>query len=183
MVGVFYKNQMQLKTIFEDRNCRANTDFVVDIIVQKPILLNELIGIVFEKEEPVSRRAIWALDVLDESYPKLVEPFIEDMIKNLSFEGHDAFKRHSLRILSRHQIPETYEVIVFDFCLKIVTGNEATASKLFAIHILYRFAEKEPEIMHELIAAIEIGIQGGSVGLKNIGNKTLIKLNKLQALK
>lgn len=170
---------MQFRKLFEDRNCRSNTDFAVNIILQKPELLNDLTDIVFEKEEPISRRAIWALDVFDESHPERIEPYLEKIIKNLSFEGHDAYKRHSLRILSRHQIPATHEVKVFDFCIQILTGKEATAAKLFAIHILYRFAENEPCIKHELIAAIEIGIQEGTVGLKNIGHKTLIKLNKL----
>lgn len=174
---------MQFRKLFEDRNCRPNTDFAVGIILQKPELLNDLINIVFEKEEPISRRAIWALDVFDESYPDRIEPYLEKIINNLSFVGHDAYKRHSLRILSRHQIPARYDVKVFDFCIQILTGKEATAVKLFAIHILYRFAEKEPDIKPELIAAIELGIREGSVGLKNIGHKTLIKLNKLQALK
>jgi len=170
---------MQLKTLFADETSRANTDFVLNIILQKPELLNELIDLVSLKEEPFSRRAIWVLDICDEGHPELIEPFIGAIIKNLTLEGHDAYKRHSLRILSRHKIPEVYKVKVFDFCLKIVTGNEATAPKLHAINILYQFADNEPGLKHELIAAIEIGIQDGSVGLKNIGQKTLKKLHKL----
>lgn len=170
---------MQLRDLFEAENSRANTDFVLGIILQKPELLSELISIVFKKEEPVSRRAIWVLDICDEQHPDLIKPFIEKIIENLSFEGHDAYRRHSLRILSRHEVPDAKEVKVFDFCLKTVTGNEATAAKFHAINILYRFAQKEPGLKHELIAAIELGIQEGSVGLKNIGQKTLKKLRML----
>jgi len=170
---------MQLKSLFADETSRANTDFVLNIILQKPELLNELTDLVFLKEEPFSRRAIWVLDICDEGHPELIDPFIGVIIENLTLEGHNAYKRHSLRILSRHKIPEVYKVKVFDFCLKIVTGNEATAPKLHAINILYQFADNEPGLKHELTAAIEIGIQEGSVGLKNIGQKTLRKLNKL----
>jgi len=170
---------MQLKKLFADETSRANTDFVLDIILQKHELLSQLIDIISQKEEPVSRRAIWVLDIYDETHPELVEPFIGTIIENLSTEGHDAYKRHSLRILARHTIPELYEVKVFDYCLKIVSGNEATAPKVHAMNILYRFAEREPGLKHELAATIEIGIQEGSVGLKNIGQKTLKKLNKL----
>jgi hypothetical protein len=170
---------MQLKTLFENETSRANTDFVLGIILQKPALLKELVDLVFLKEEPASRRAIWVLDVCDEQHPDLVRPFLETVIKNLSLEDHDAYKRHSLRILSRHEIAEKQEVFVFEFCLNILLRNEATAIKLFAIHILYRFTQKEPELKHEVIAAIEIGIREGSVGLKNIGNKTLKKLKKI----
>lgn len=170
---------MQLKSLFETETSRANTDFVIGIIFQKPELLNELVDLVFTREEPQSRRAIWALDICDEKKPEWVKPFLDTIIKNLSFEGHDAYKRHSLRILSRHQIPEKYEVKVFDYCLKIVTGNEATAPKLHAIHVLYQLTLKEPELKQELVAAIELGIIEGSVGLKNIGHKTIKKLKKL----
>ncbi len=170
---------MQLKTLFADETSRANTDFVLNIILQKPELLNELIDLVSLKEEPFSRRAIWVLDICDEGHPQLIEPFIGVIIENLTLGGHDAYKRHSLRILSRHKIPEIYEVEVFDFCLRIITGNEAAAPKFHAINILYQFADNVPGLKHEIIAAIEIGIQEGSVGLKNIGQKTLKKLNKL----
>lgn len=162
-----------------DETSRSNTDFVLGIILQKPELLSDLCDLIFQREEPVSRRAIWVLDICDEQHPDLVQPFLDIIIKNLSFEGHDAYKRHSLRILSRHEIPEIHEVKVFDFCLKIVTGNEPTAAKLHAIHILYRFTQKEPGLKHEVIAAIELGMREGSVGLKNIGQKTLKKLNNL----
>ena len=170
---------MQLRPLFEAESSRANTDFVLGIILQKPELLDELIELIFLKDEPVSRRAIWVLDICDEQHPDLTKPYIEKIIENLSFEGHDAYRRHSLRILSRHEIPENKEVKLFDFCLKTVTGNEATAAKFHAINILYSFAQKEPGLKHELIAAIELGIQEGSVGLKNIGQKTLKRLKKL----
>lgn len=170
---------MQLKSLFERENSRVNTDFVLGIVLQKPELLDELVELIYQKEEPVSRRAIWVLDICDEQHPELINPFLETIIKNLSFEGHDAYRRHSLRILSRHEVPDNKEVKVFDFCLKTVTGNEATAAKFHAINILYRFAQKEPGLKHELIAAIELGIQEGSVGLKNIGQKILKKLRML----
>lgn len=170
---------MQLKNLFDSETSRANTDFALGIILQKPELLNELVELVFLKKEPSSRRAIWVLDVCDEQHPDLIKPFLETIIKNLSMADHDAYKRHSLRILSRHEIPKIHEVFVFEYCLKMVTGNEATAIKLFAIHILYRFTQKEPGLKHEVIGAIELGIQEGSVGLKNIGHKTLKKLKKI----
>ena len=170
---------MQLRDLLEAENSRANTDFALGIILQKPELLDELVELIFLKQEPISRRAIWVLDIYDENHPDLIKPYIGKIIDKLSFEGHDAYRRHSLRILSRHEIPDAKEVNVFDFCLKTVTGNEATAPKFHAINILFRFAQKEPGLKHELIAAIELGIQEGTVGLKNIGQKTLKKLRIL----
>ena len=181
MVGVFSLYKMELRSIILDETSRATTDFVIGFILKKPGLLKELVDLIYLKEEPVSRRAIWVLDLLGEEQPEMIEPFINIIIENLSLKGHDAYKRHSLRILSRHEIPELYEVKLYDYCLAILTGNEAVASKLHAMNILYRFVEMLPGIKHEVAAAIEIGIEGGSVGLKNIGNKTLKKLEKLKS--
>lgn len=178
-VGVFNLFTVKIRSLFTDETSRATTDFVIRFLMKEPQLLDELLDLIYLKEDPVSRRAIWTLDIFGEEHPEMVEPFIQRIIENLPLDGHDAYKRHSLRILSRHKIPELYEVKVYDYCLTILTGKEAIATKAHAMHILYRFAKMEPGIRHEVTAAIEIAIEYGSTGLKNIGNKTLKRLKKL----
>jgi len=78
---------MQLKTLFADETSRANTDFVLNIILQKPVLLNELIDLVSLKEEPFSRRAIWVLDICDEGHPELIEPLLKLSSKTSLWKG------------------------------------------------------------------------------------------------
>jgi hypothetical protein len=91
---------------------------------------------------------------------------------------HDGMKRHSLRILSRHEIPETQTVQVINFCFKMLTLFEAAAIKVHAMQILYTISQKVPEIKPELISAIELSVQEGSTGVKNRGFRMLKKLYK-----
>lgn len=169
---------MNLSSLFSEQTSRRQTDWVVTILSQRPQLLTELFRIIYSYNEPESRRAIWALDLLDEKEPELVEPFINEIIEQLKFNVHDAFKRHSLRILARHTLPEESLTRVFDFCLEIVTGNEATAAKVHAMDILYKLAKSEPALTNEVEAAISLGSAEGSPGLKNCGAKMLRKLRK-----
>jgi hypothetical protein len=170
---------MQLKDLFTDETSRTTTDLVLDIIRQKPGLISELADLVFKKEEPYARRAIWVLDVYDESHPEQTKQFLERIINDLSLDDHDALKRHSLRILTRHELPEEKKIKVLDFCLAILAGNEAAAPKVYAMDILYRIAMEEPGLSHEFISAIELAMAEGTAGVKNRGKKILRKLNKL----
>lgn len=168
---------MQLKDLFTDETSRPNTDFVLGIIRQKPELYDELAELVFSKEQPYARRAIWVFDLYDELHPEQTD--LEQIINNLSTDDHDALKRHSLRILSRHEIPEDQKVKAFDFCLQILTGNEAAAPKVFAMEIMYKIATAEPGLAHEVTSATELAVTEGSAGVKNKGGKILRKLNKI----
>ena len=169
---------MQFKELFANETSRANTDYVKDIIYQKPELYQELFELVLENEEPYSRRAIWVFDSCDEEIPGVAIPFLPRLIDNLEKFEHDGLKRHSLRILSRHVIPEKQTVVVLNFCFKMLTLFEAAAIKVHAMQILYEISQKEPDLKPELISAIEMAIQEGTAGVKNRGDKMLKKLRK-----
>lgn len=169
---------MQFKELFSSETSRANTDYVKGIIFQKPELYEELFELVLENEDPHSRRAIWVFDACDEELSGVARPFLPRLIDHLDVFDHDGMKRHSLRILSRHELPERQTVQVLDFCFKMLTLFEAAAIKVHAMQILYNISQKEPGLKPELISAIELAIQEGTTGVKNRGNRMLKKLRK-----
>ena len=169
---------MQFKELFANETSRANTDYVKDIIYQKPELFEELFELVLKNEEPHSRRAIWVFDSCDEEFPGIAKHFLPQLIDKFDTFGHDGLKRHSLRILSRHEIPEESEVKVLNFCFQMLTLFEAAAIKVHAMQILYNLSQKEPELKPELVSAIELAIQEGTAGVKNRGHRMLKKLRK-----
>ena len=169
---------MHLKDLFANETSRANTDFVKDLIYQKPELYEELFELVIKNEEPYSRRAIWVFDACDEEYPGVAVPYLPVLINNLENFDHDGMKRHTLRILSRHEIPKNQIVKVLDFCFTMLKLFEAAAIKVHAMQILYQITLKEPELKPEAYAAIELAIQEGTTGVKNRGMKMLRKLSK-----
>jgi hypothetical protein len=60
----------------------------------------------------------------------------------------------------------------------LVSAKESVAVKVYAMEILYRISQVEPELKKELADSIEWRISEGTPGFKHRGLKTLKKLYK-----
>ena len=168
-----------LRQILLSEMSRRNIDFVVDIVRNNPQLFDELFTMVIQNTEPLSRRAIWALDHCAEKEPKLILPKIQKLIEAFPKFKHDGLKRHSLRILRNYEIPEEKIITMIDLCFGLLhSTKESIAVKVHAMDILYRLSEKEPGLKPELAAAIEFQLHEASSGLKNHSEKLLKKLSQ-----
>jgi hypothetical protein len=172
---------MQLKELFADETSRSVTDYVMGLVEQQQALYEEVVEVVFQNEEPYSRRAIWVMDSYDEAHPGIALPYLDSLIDHLEVFDHDGLQRHSLRLLSRYRIPEEKMVQVMDHCFRMLTTFQAAAIKVHAMEILYRLSHRVPEIKHELASAIEMNVHEGTKGVKNRGTKMLKKLQKEMA--
>lgn len=168
-----------LRAIISSEMSRNNTDYVSEIILRSPKLFPEVFNLVMLNEEPVSRRAIWALDVISESNPSLMKPYLGQLIDNLPNLMHDGLKRHALRILSRYAIPENKEVELLGICFRFLQSDkESVAARLFAMEVLYNLSEKEKDLKYELLAVLKLLNETKSAGLKNRISKLIITLQK-----
>ena len=157
---------------------RRNTDLVADLVFQKPELFEELFLVYARNEEPVSRRAAWALDTVAEQYPELLSSHLGEIIDLLPKFRHDGLKRHSLRMLARSPLPSGNRLgelitICFDW---LISPNEAVSAKVYCMELLYRISQLEPDIKKELADSIEWRMNEETPGFKNRGQKTLKKL-------
>lgn len=166
-----------LREILLSEMSRRNIDFVIEIVLNKPHLFDDLFAMVIQNEEPISRRAIWALDHCVEKDPKLMLPKIQTLIEAFPNFKHDGLKRHSLRILRNYEIPEEKFIVMVDLCFGLLHSHkESIAVKVHAMDILYSLSEKEPGLKPELTAAIEYQLHEASAGLKNHSEKLLNKI-------
>ena len=157
---------------------RRNTNLVADLIIQKPVLFEELFLVFTRNEEPVSRRAAWVIDTVAEKFPELIAPHIGQIIDILPKFNHDGLKRHSLRILARSPLPEGDRMgklitLCFDWLL---SPKEAVAAKVYCMEILFRISQIEPELKKELADSIEWRLNEETPGFRNRGQKLLKKL-------
>lgn len=157
---------------------RRNTDLVADLVFQKPLLFDELFQAYTRNEEPLSRRAAWVVDTVAEKFPDLIEPHLNQIIEFLPKFDHDGLKRHSLRMLARSPLPAGEHIgalitICFDWLL---SPNEAVATKIYCMEILYRISDVEPDLKMELADSIEWRMNEGSPGFKSKGRKILKNL-------
>jgi hypothetical protein len=175
----FNSNRMtDLRTLLLAEMSRRNTDFISDIVLSDKTLFENLFKLALLNEEPVSRRAIWVVDVISEVDPKILHPFMSELIEALHHFNHDGLKRHTLRMLSRNDLTMDQFLPILDLCFEFMRSEkESVAVRYQAMHLLYKMSEKEPGLKHEIISTIELQMHDGSSAL---GNQCLKLLKKLK---
>ena len=168
----------ELAELLKTEMSRRNTDMVSDLVFQKPELFEELVRLYLANEEPVSRRAAWVTDLVSEQQPELILPHLARIIAMLPSFRHDGLKRHSMRILARSPLPGEEHLgemirIAFDWLL---SGEEAVATKVYCMELLYRVSQVEPDLKKELADSIEWRMEEETAGFRNRGQKLLRKL-------
>ena len=168
-----------LEDLLSVESSRRSADLVADIILQKPELFGELVAIFFRVEEPVSRRAVWVMDIVSEKKPVLILPYLEEIALRLPEFSHDGMKRESLKILARSPLVKIQFGQLMNTCFKwLVSQEESVGIKMFSMEILFRMSEIEPDLKHELAASIEWRMEEEKPGFRNRGRKLLAKLRK-----
>jgi hypothetical protein len=159
---------------------RRNTDMVVGLAGQKQELFDELFMLFLRNEEPVSRRAAWAIDILTEKKAGLLVPYIDIIVDALPQFSHDGMKRHSLRMLTRSPLPsEEHLGKLISLCfIWLISPKEAIAVKVYCMELLYRFSIAEPELKKELADSLEWRMDEETPGFRSRGQKLLKILYK-----
>ena len=91
-------------------------------------------------------------------------------------------KRHLLKLISLHEVPEDKMARLLNHCMEVFTSvANPVAVRVHAMQILFNIALKEPGFAGELIDLIEYEIAcHGSAGLASRGRKLLKLLYKLK---
>lgn len=167
----------KIRELLTGDSSRSFTDYLSSLIEKDAQLRAEFWEMFFANEEPYSRRAAWALDLVCETRPGWSQPYASRLINSLPALTHDGMKRHSLHMLSRIEIPEENMAGLINICFEwLLSPSEAVAAKVYCMDLLYRLSQQFPEIKHELIDSIEYGLGDGTPGYKNLGRKLLVKL-------
>lgn len=179
LLFLFFKKSIMndMRAMLLAEMSRKNTDFVKDVVLSNPELFKELIQLALLNEEPVSRRAMWVIDVASEKNPAILKPYLNDLIIHLSKYNHDGLKRHTLRMLSRYDIRFDDFLHILDLCFEFIkSAKESVAVRYQAMNLLYVMSNKEPDLKYELATTIEMQMHEGSIGLKNHSRKLFSKL-------
>ena len=168
-----------LEDLLLDETSRRNADLIAGLIRRKPSLFSELMEVVFLNKEPVSRRAAWVMDIVSETQPELVLPYLEEIARQIDTFNHDGMKRESIKVLARSPLVKEQFGPLMNICFRwLVSPAESVAVKMFSMELLYRMSEQEPELKRELADSIEWRMQEESPGFKNRARKLLILLNR-----
>lgn len=159
---------------------RRNTDMVADMVLQRPVLFDELVEIFLSDKEPDNRRAGWVADIVAEQHPELLAPYLDRIAGSLPSLKHDGLKRHALRMLARSPLPGPMVLgSLINVCFEwLISPTIATAPKIFCMQLMYRVSETEPDLKKELADSIEWRMAEETPGFRNCGSKILKKLYK-----
>jgi hypothetical protein len=159
-------------------NLWENLPYLQSEIIRIPELYLMLIEIAFYNSNPKSWRAAYLVDKINDKYPDLLRPFLNEMIEQLKIEKSHSKKRHFLKLISQNELPSELQGFMLDFCIKTFTSaKEALAVRVHALQILYNISEKEPGLKPEILSLIEYKMENNSsAGIISRGNKIAAKL-------
>ncbi len=145
-----------------------------------PEHLDLLMNIAFDDNENRNWRAVWMIDRIHEKHPELVLTYLPAMTDFVLTTQNSGKKRHLLKLISLHEIPDDKMAIFLNYCIDIFTSAaEPVAVRVHAMQILFNITVKEPDFTGELIDLIEHEIEyHGSAGISSRGRKLLKELYK-----
>jgi hypothetical protein len=173
--------EMTKKELQEIIDSWENMPLVISYIWEHPESMDILLGIATDDTQSRNWRAMYLVDQIHDQYPELVLPYFPKMTKFLLSTKNSSKKRHLLKLISSHDVPEKDLVVLLEFCIQEFTNAaEPVAVRVHAMQILYNIALKEPDFAGELIDLIENEIEyHGSAGIANRGWKLVNKLRSL----
>lgn len=169
--------ERELLTLIESWD---NLDFTMREIMTHPEYYPVLMEVALYSKNPNSWRAAYLVDKIHEINSRLILPYIDKVIEQVKLENHSGKKRHFLKQISLHEIPETHRGFLLEYCLNAFTSaQEAIAVRVHAMQILFNLSETEPELKPELLAVIEHEMEYHSTaGILSRGKKLARKLRR-----
>lgn len=161
-----------------------NLQYLQKDLVGKPEMYRLLIEIAFYNANSKSWRAAYLVDKINDAYPKLLKPYLNEMIKQLKIEKSESKKRHFLKLISMHDLPLAQLGFLTDFCISVFTSAKVpVAVRVHAMQVLYNISEIQPELKSEILLIIEHEMENHfSAGILSRGNKIAKKLRQYVTL-
>jgi hypothetical protein len=155
-----------------------NMPLVITHSWEHPETMDLLLSIAFDDSQAINWRAMYLFELIHNQYPELVVPYLPAMSDFLFTTKNASKKRHLLKLISLHDLPEENMAFLLNFCIEEFTNaTQPVAVRVHAMQILFNIAQKEPEFANELIDLIENEIEyHGSAGISSRGLKLLKKL-------
>lgn len=158
-----------------------NIALLVRYIADYPGHIDVIMTKALDDSQPENWRAAWMIDKINEKNPAVVLPYLPAMTDFLLTTKNDSKRRHFLKLIGLHDIPEERMGVLLNYCLDVFTDAAIpVAVRVHAMQILFNIAQKEPDFTSELIDLIEHEIEyHGTPGIKSRGQKLLKKLHQI----
>lgn len=158
---------------------RQQMDKAVAWVGDDPERYRELWKLAMLNEDPISRRAVWAMDIHFTKRPHMFTIEADEMLEVLRNPCHTAIQRHLAKMLSLlPSYPEEHTSELFDLGIDW-TNNPVlpVAIRVHAMELAGRIALPYPELQSELKTVLLAHLESGSAGFKSRANKWLKRIS------
>ena len=159
-----------------------NIPLLIQYITANPQYTDSILKKSMDDSMPENWRAAWMIDKIHEKSPELITPHLQAITQFVLNTKNHGKKRHFLKLVSLHPIPEENEALLLNYCLDVFTNStETIAVRVHAMQVLYNIAFQEPDFASELIELIKHELEHhNSAGLASRARKLLPKLYKIK---
>lgn len=151
---------MTLEQYLKQRQYKSTAESFTQKMILDKKLFNQVVKCVLKNEERNAELAAWPLNEAARMKPEWIRPHTFSLFQLLNKKTHAAVGRNILRIYETVEIPEKDLGIAAETCFSIISNpSRSIAERAFAMTVLYRIVQREPDLMHEFQLVIESTLQ------------------------
>ena len=162
-------------------NCReGNRNFVLE----NPECLKDLVAFATDLTNKNHYKAIWIIEMLAETHPEMLAPYLDLICENISKYKHESAIRgmsrtaYYLSISKSVTLNEIQQENLMAICLDWLIGDAKVAPKVYAMYALSHYAKKHDWIKEALQNIIHKDFAHQSNGYKAAAREVLLQLSK-----
>ncbi len=126
-----------------------------EMVIRDDALFAKVYKLIYCDNPRIAWHAAWVTDHVSEADPSKLEPYVTELIDQLSKLKSSSLKRHFTRMLLSQKIPENKMGLLVDVLYDLLSPLEAIAVRANALQLLYNITLTEPALQPELISVTE----------------------------
>lgn len=158
---------------------RRTAEMVAEAAGKDPVIFRHILTFCWEKPYPVSMRAARVVEFCCEANPDILLPYLDEVLEKFPSSPVVGVRRGFLKVFSGHfglsHIAEPGPLLNLCFD-RMVDINEAYAIRVYAMEIIYRYCQIEPDLKPELKSTIEFILEEAPPSIRSRGRRILKKI-------
>ncbi|MEI6765662.1 MAG: hypothetical protein WCM76_08475 [Bacteroidota bacterium] len=160
---------------------RATIDWVVNEIGSDRKKFRIALEHCFADIYPIAMRAARAVQISCVVNPQFTNLYIDEILEHLATAKVEGVRRSFAKLFNDNVDLKNFKQlgVLTNTCFNILESpKEGIAVRYYAMQILYKISQIEPDLKPELALIIQLRLDESSGGIKNISQKLLKKLGK-----
>ncbi|MEO5776291.1 MAG: hypothetical protein ABIQ27_05265 [Flavobacterium sp.] len=155
-----------------------------DFVLQNPEYIKDLAAFATDLTNKNHYKAVWIIEMLAETHPELLIPFIDSICGIAAQYKHESAIRGISRTIlflstsKKISLTENQQEKFIETSLDRLIGVDKIAPKVFAMYALSHFAKTQDWIKEELQIIINKDFANQSAGYKAAAREVLRKINR-----